>query len=63
MKNNRIKNITIHTIPITSEKRVQIESVLSRIYANHTANALDSIPLSNREKADILKKIIKNRSV
>lgn len=63
MKNNRIKNITIHTIPITSEKKAQIESVLSRIYANHTTKTLDNMPLSNREKADILKEIIKNCSV
>lgn len=63
MKNNRIKNITIHTIPITGEKRVQIESVLSRIYANHIAKALDNMPLSNGEKADILREIIDNRLV
>ena len=63
MKNNRIKNITIQTIPITGEKRVQIESVLSRIYANHTTKTLDNMPLSNGEKADILREIIDNRLV
>ena len=63
MKNNRIKNITIHTIPITGEKRVQIEFVLSRIYANHTTKTLDNMPLSNGEKADLLREIIDNRLV
>lgn len=61
MKTNRIKNIRIHTVPITSERKTQIEYVLSRIYANYATKMLDDLALSNCQKANILKEIIKNR--
>lgn len=61
MKQNRIKNITIHTIPIANEKKVDIEQSLSRIYIRYTSKVLDSMNLSGKQKADILREIISLR--
>lgn len=62
MKTSRIKHIAVHTVPVTEDRKAQIESVLSRIYADHVAKALDSLPLSGEEKARILKKIMMDHS-
>lgn len=61
MKKERIKSVTVHTVPITPQKREQALHTLSRIYARHTTKQLDDMGLSDKQKADILKKILKNR--
>lgn len=63
MNKSRIKSVTVHTIPITPQKRAQIERTLSRVYANHTAKQLDNMKLSDRQKSDILKKILKSKGI
>lgn len=62
MKQSRIKKIIIHNISVTDERKLHIEYTLSKIYARHTAKMLDEMQLSNRQKADILKEILKRYS-
>lgn len=61
MKKERIKNVTVHTVPITPQKWEQASHTLSRIYAEYTAKQLDDMGLSDRQKADILKELLKSK--
>lgn len=55
MKNSRIKNINIHTIPITAEKKAEINYAFSKIYARYISAKLDERQISNKQKTEIIK--------
>ena len=57
MNKSRIKSIKVHTLPLTDEKKNEINFVLSRIYAAHLAKTLDSMHLSSRQKIEIIKEL------
>lgn len=59
MKKSRIKNINIHTIPITDEKKAEIDYAFSKINARYISNKLNETQISNKQKAEIIKCIMK----
>ena len=58
MKKSRIKSIKVHTLPLTDKKKNEVDSILSRIYANHISQILDSMHLSHQQKAEIIKELL-----
>jgi len=59
MKKSRIKNVIIHTVPITDEKKNEINYTFSKIYARYVSDLLNERNISNKQKADIIKSLIK----
>lgn len=58
MKKSRIKNVIIHTIPITDEKKNEIDYAFSKIYARYISDLLNEMNISNNQKVEIIKSLM-----
>lgn len=58
MKKSKIKNIIIHTVPLTNEKKNEIVYIFSKIHTRYISDLLKEKNIPNKQKAEIIKNLM-----